>query len=63
MTQPVAVTDPSDACLADFTSHIKRLHDTMTESRSALGSQRFPANRSGRYVVGSRVRTDLELFG
>jgi nucleoid-associated protein YgaU/DNA-binding SARP family transcriptional activator len=47
---------------SDGTSHIKRLHDTMAESRSALGSHHFPANRSGRYVVGSRVRTDLELF-
>lgn len=47
---------------SDGTSHTKRLHDTMTESRSALGSQHFPANRSGSYVVGPRVRTDLDLF-
>lgn len=43
-------------------SHTKRLHDTMTENRAALGSQHFPANRSGSYVVGPGVRTDLELF-
>ena len=47
---------------SDGISHTKRLHDTMTESRSALGSQHFPANRSGSYVVGPRVRTDLDLF-
>lgn len=34
----------------------------MTESRSALGSQHFPANRSGTYVAGRRVCTDLDLF-
>ena len=47
---------------SDGTSHTKRLHDTMAESRSALGSQHFPANRSGKYVVGPRVRADLDLF-
>lgn len=47
---------------SDGTSHRKRLRDTMTESRDALGSQHFPANRSGTYDVGSLVRTDLELF-
>lgn len=47
---------------SDGTSHTKRLHDTMAESRSALGSQHFPANRSGSYVVGPGVCTDLDLF-
>jgi DNA-binding SARP family transcriptional activator len=47
---------------SDGTSHTKRLHDTMTECRAALGSQHFPANRGGSYVVGPGVRTDLELF-
>ena len=47
---------------SDGTSHTKRLHDTMAESRSALGSQHFPANRSGKYVVGPSVGTDLDLF-
>jgi DNA-binding SARP family transcriptional activator/LysM repeat protein len=47
---------------SDGASHTKRIHDTMTESRSALGSQHFPANRSGRYEVGPRVRTDVDLF-
>ncbi len=47
---------------SDGTSHTKRIHDTMAESRSALGSQHFPANRSGKYVVGPHVGTDLDLF-
>jgi nucleoid-associated protein YgaU/DNA-binding SARP family transcriptional activator len=53
-----------DACWfgSDGVSHTKRIHDTMAECRAALGSQHFPANRGGRYVAGSRVRTDLELF-
>ncbi|HTO00558.1 MAG TPA: bacterial transcriptional activator domain-containing protein, partial [Microthrixaceae bacterium] len=47
---------------SDGISHVKRLRDTMTESRDALGSQHFPANRSGSYLAGPRVRTDLDLF-
>jgi nucleoid-associated protein YgaU/DNA-binding SARP family transcriptional activator len=47
---------------SDGATHTKRIHDTMAEVRSALGSQHFPANRSGRYVVEPQVRTDLELF-
>ncbi|MBL8778304.1 MAG: LysM peptidoglycan-binding domain-containing protein [Acidimicrobiales bacterium] len=47
---------------SDGVSHTKRLHDTMAECRSALGSQHFPANRSGKYVVGPHVGTDLDLF-
>ncbi len=47
---------------SDGTSHRKRLRDVMTESRDALGSQHFPANRNGTYVAGPRVRTDLDLF-
>lgn len=47
---------------SDGTSHAKRIHDVMAESRSALGSQHFPANRSGKYEVGPGVGTDLDLF-
>lgn len=47
---------------SDGTSHRKRLRDVMTETRDALGSQHFPANRSGTYVAGPGVRTDLDLF-
>jgi len=43
-------------------THTKRIHDTMAVVRAALGSQHFPANRSGRYIVEAQVRTDLELF-
>jgi len=43
-------------------THTKRIHDTMAVVRGALGSQHFPANRSGRYIVEPQVRTDLELF-
>ncbi|MCZ7537876.1 MAG: LysM peptidoglycan-binding domain-containing protein [Acidimicrobiia bacterium] len=47
---------------SDGSSHRKRLRDVMTEIRDALGSQHFPANRSGAYVAGPQVRTDLDLF-
>ena len=47
---------------SDGASHIKRLHDTMTEARAAIGSQHLPANRKGTYVAGPRLRTDLEVF-
>lgn len=47
---------------SDGVSHIKRLHDTMTEARAAIGSQHLPANRRGAYVAGPRLRTDLEIF-
>jgi DNA-binding SARP family transcriptional activator len=43
-------------------SHIKRLHDTMTEARGAIGSQHLPANRKGTYAAGPQLRTDLEIF-
>lgn len=53
-----------DACWFgyDGVSHIKRLHDTMTEARASIGSQHLPANRKGTYIVGPRLRTDLEVF-
>lgn len=47
---------------SDGASHIKRLHDTMTEARGAIGSQHLPANRKGSYIAGPRLRTDLEVF-
>lgn len=47
---------------SDGVSHIKRLHDTMTEARAAIGSQHLPANRKGTYIAGPRLRTDLEVF-
>lgn len=47
---------------SDGTSHAKRLHDTMTEARAAIGSQHLPANRNGTYAAGPRLHTDLEIF-
>jgi DNA-binding SARP family transcriptional activator len=47
---------------SDGVSHRKRLRDTMTECRDALGSQHLPANRAGAYVAGPRVVTDIDLF-
>ena len=34
----------------------------MTPCRDALGSQHFPSNKDGVYVIGDRLRTDTELF-
>jgi nucleoid-associated protein YgaU/DNA-binding SARP family transcriptional activator len=64
MHRSVTTERLEEACWfgSDGTSHRKRLRDVMTESRDALGSQHLPANRSGTYVAGPRVRTDLELF-
>ncbi|WCO67953.1 LysM peptidoglycan-binding domain-containing protein [Iamia majanohamensis] len=47
---------------SDGVSHVKRLHDTMTEARGAIGSQHLPANRNGAYAAGPRLRTDVEIF-
>ncbi|MCB1010630.1 MAG: LysM peptidoglycan-binding domain-containing protein [Microthrixaceae bacterium] len=47
---------------SDGVSHIKRLHDTMTEARGAIGSQHLPANRKGTYIAGPGLGTDLEVF-
>ena len=47
---------------ADGVSHRKRLRDTLTECRDAIGSQHLPPNRSGTYSAGPRLRTDLDLF-
>lgn len=60
----VATERLEEACWfgSDGVSHIKRLHDTMTEARAAIGSQHLPANRNGTYVAGPQLRTDLEIF-
>jgi nucleoid-associated protein YgaU/DNA-binding SARP family transcriptional activator len=64
LNRSVTTARLQEACWfsADGSSHTKRIHDTMAEVRSALGAQHFPANRSGRYVAGPRVRTDVEVF-
>jgi DNA-binding SARP family transcriptional activator len=47
---------------ADGVSHRKRLRDTMTECRDAIGSQHLPPNRGGTYTAGPGLGTDLDLF-
>lgn len=44
------------------TSHRKRLRETMSICRDAIGSQHLPPNERGTYVIGDAVRTDVELF-
>jgi DNA-binding SARP family transcriptional activator len=60
----VTTASLEEACWfgSEGTSHRKRLRDVMTEIRGALGSQHFPANRTGAYAAGPQVRTDLDLF-
>lgn len=43
-------------------SHRKRLLETMTICRDALGAQHLPPNERGTYTIGDGVRTDVELF-
>lgn len=44
------------------TSHRKRLRETMSICRDAIGSHHLPPNERGTYVIGDGVRTDVELF-
>lgn len=44
------------------TSHRKRLRETMSICRDAIGSHHLPPNEHGTYVIGDAVRTDVELF-
>lgn len=43
-------------------SHRKRLLETMTVCRDAMGSQHLPPNERGAYTIGDGIRTDVELF-
>jgi DNA-binding SARP family transcriptional activator/nucleoid-associated protein YgaU len=47
---------------APTASRRKRLANTISDARPALGADHLPAAHDGRYRVGPRVRTDLELF-
>jgi DNA-binding SARP family transcriptional activator len=47
---------------SDGTSHRKRLRETMTVCRDAIGSQHLPPNKQGMYTIGPGVRTDIDLF-
>lgn len=64
MNRSVSTERLEEACWfgTEGVSHRKRLRDTMTEIRSAVGSQYFPANRGGVYRSGPRVMTDLDVF-
>lgn len=64
MNRSVTTERLEEACWfgSEGVTHIKRVHDTMTEARAALGSQHLPANRTGTYDAGPRLRTDIELF-
>jgi hypothetical protein len=44
------------------TSRRKRLANTLSECRAALGRRHLPAATVGRYSLGPRVTTDTELF-
>lgn len=47
---------------APTASRRKRLANTISDARPALGADHLPAGYDGRYRVGPRVKTDLELF-
>ncbi len=47
---------------APTVSRRKRLANTISDARPALGADHLPAAYDGRYRVGPRVKTDLELF-
>lgn len=47
---------------APTASRRKRLANTISDARPSLGADHLPAASDGRYRVGSRVKTDLELF-
>lgn len=47
---------------APTASRRKRLANTISDARPALGHDHLPAAHDGRYRVGPRVKTDLELF-
>ncbi len=47
---------------APTASRRKRLANTISDARAALGADHLPAAYDGRYRVGARVKTDLELF-
>jgi len=47
---------------ASGSSNRKRLLETMTRCRDAIGSQHLPPNERGSYTIGPGVRTDVEIF-
>ena len=60
---PVAAERVEDAVWsAPTASRRKRLANTISECRSALGPEHLPVASDGRYRVGERITTDVELF-
>ena len=45
-----------------LTDHRRRLRDTMTRCRSALGADILPTATDGHYRAGPRLLTDLDIF-
>ncbi|MDP9402194.1 MAG: bacterial transcriptional activator domain-containing protein [Actinomycetota bacterium] len=48
--------------MAPTASRRKRLANTVSESRNALGAAHLPLASDGKYRVGAAVMTDVELF-
>ena len=60
---PVSSSRVEDAIWSAPTENRKRrLANTISEARGALGAEHFPAANDGKYRAGPRVLTDLELF-
>lgn len=60
---PVVADRIEDALWPEPTaSRRKRLANTISECRSALGARHLPVATDGRYAVGPRLGTDLDLF-
>ncbi len=45
-----------------MTSRRRRLHNTVSQVRAALGPEHVPASEDSSYRAGPKVRTDLDLF-
>lgn len=43
-------------------SRRRQLHNVVSQVRSALGADYLPASEEGRYTIGAKVRTDLDLL-
>jgi DNA-binding SARP family transcriptional activator/nucleoid-associated protein YgaU len=64
MNRSVTSERLEEACWfgSNGTSHRKRLRETMSICREAIGPYHLPANEHGTYLIGDGVRTDVELF-
>lgn len=63
LNTPVSSSRVEDAIWSAPTENRKRrLANTISQARGALGAEHFPAANDGKYRAGRRVLTDLELF-